>query len=98
MKGKLIRQVLFIFCITVAVLSASWLTFSILYDINLLFTEFILQFIFVISCLSLSIAILFSHEIVTEVKSEEIEYNETQKSIRDYYRYTQILDPPEMNN
>lgn len=92
------RQLLFIFCITVSVLSASWIIFSLLYDINLLFAEFLFQFIFVLSCLSLSIAILFSHEILADVESEVIEDKEKQKSIRDYYLYSQLLDPPEMNN
>ena len=98
MKSYIIRQLLFIFCIVVSVLSGSWIIFNLLYDIHLLFSEFLFLFIFVLSCLSLSIAILFSYEILADVKSEEIEDKEKQKSVRDYYRYTQLMDPPEMNN
>jgi len=98
MKGRRTRGMLFIFCLLLATLSASWIFFSVLKDINLFFTELIYQFVFIISCLSLIIALIYIHEILDEAKSKIKEKKEKQKNVRDYYQYTQLLDPPPMDN
>lgn len=98
MKGRRTRGVLFIFWLLLAALSASWIFFSVLNDMSLIFTEPIYQSVFIISCLSLFIAVISLHEILDEVKSKINEEKEKQKNIRDAYQYTQLLDPPSMNN
>jgi ABC-type long-subunit fatty acid transport system fused permease/ATPase subunit len=70
MKGRRKRDTLFIFCLLVATLSVSWIFFTVLKDINLIFTELIYQFVFVISCLSLIISLVYIHEILDEAKSK----------------------------
>jgi len=97
MKGKLNQQVLFIFCLIIATLSASWIIFTLIYDIYLIFTNFIYQFVLIILCFSFSISVISIHEIQTEIKSKILEEKEIQKSVSDFYQYTQLLDPPEMN-
>lgn len=98
MKGKIKRQVLFIFCLIAAALSTSWIVFSFLYDIDLILTKVTHQIILAITCLSLCISIIFTREILSEVKIQIEEDNEKQRSVRDFYQYAQLLDPPEMNN
>ncbi len=98
MEGKKAKQVLFIFWIILAILSSFWIIFTLLFDISLILTRFVYQFLFILSCCSITIAILSIREILSEVKSQIIEEKFKEKSIRDYYQYTQLLDPPEMNN
>lgn len=98
MKGKLNQQVLFIFCLIIATLSASWIIFTLLYDIYSIFTKFLYQFVLIILCFSFSIAVISIHEILTEIKSKILEEKEIQKSVSDFYHYSQLLEPPEMNN
>ena len=98
MKGRRTPGVLFIFWLLLATLSASWIFFSILNDMSLIFTESVYQFVFIISCLSLFIAVISLHDILAKVKSKINAEKEKQKNIRDFHQYTQLLDPPSMNN
>jgi len=98
MKGTRTRRILFIFWLFLATLSASWVSFNVLNDVNLIFTESVYQFVLIISGLSLIIAIISLHEILGEVKSKIKEEKEKQKNVRDFYQYTQLLDPPSMDN
>lgn len=98
MKGRRKRGISFIFCLLLATLSASLIFFTVLRDINLIFKELTYQFVFVISCLSLIISLIYIHEILDEAKSKMKKQKEKQKNIRDYYQYTQLLDPPSMDN
>jgi hypothetical protein len=41
---------------------------------------------------------MYFHEILDEAKSKIKEKKEKQKNVRDYYQYTQLLDPPSMDN
>jgi hypothetical protein len=98
MKGRRKRDILFIFCLLLATLSPSWIFFTVLKDINLIFTELIYQFVFVISCLSLVISLVYTLEILEVAKSKMKKQKEKQKNISDYYQYTQLLDSPSMDN
>lgn len=98
MKGRRTRGILFVFWLLLATLSTSWIFFSVLNDIKLILSELVYQFVFVISCLGFIIAVLSLHVTLTEVKSKINEEREKQKNVRDFYQYTQLLDPSSMNN
>ena len=98
MKGRKTRGILFVFWLLLVTLSTSWIFFSILNDIKLILSELVYQFVFVISCLGFFIAVLSLRVTLTEVKSKINEEREKQKNVRDFYQYTQLLDPPSMNN
>ena len=100
MKGRNFRGVLFIFWIILATLSAVWILFSVIFDVKLILTETVYQFVLLISCLSLIIATISIHEMLTNAKNKIIDQKIKEKNVRDVYRYQQLLNPPDadMNN
>ncbi|MCK4366067.1 MAG: hypothetical protein KAW45_08445 [Thermoplasmatales archaeon] len=100
MKGRNFQGILFIIWLIIATLSAIWILFSIILDVNLILTETVYQFVLLISCLSLIIATISIHEMLTNAKNKIIDQKIKEKNVRDVYRYQQLLDPPDadMNN
>lgn len=98
MKGRTTRKILFTFWLILATLSASWLILNLLGNVNLILIESVYQFVFIITFLSFFISVLSLHITIVEVKSKINEESEKQKNIRDYYQYTQLLNPPSMDN
>lgn len=98
MKGNITKGILFIFWLLLAALSTLWIFFTIITNINLILTETLYQFVLIISCVSILIAVISLNAIISEIKLEIKEDTEKQKNIRDYYKYNQLLDPPIMNN
>lgn len=98
MKGRNTRKILFIFWLLLATLSAAWIIFNVLNDINLIFSELVYRFVFIISCLSFFISVLSLHVILVEIKSKINEEREKQKNVREFYQYSQLLDPPSIDN
>ena len=100
MKGRNFQDILFIIWLIIATLSAIWILFSIILDVNLILTETVYQFVLLISCLSLIIATISIHEMLTNAKNKIIDQKIKEKNVRDVYRYQQLLNPPDadMNN
>ena len=100
MKGRNFQDILFIIWLIIATLSAIWVLFSIILDVNLILTETVYQFVLLISCLSLIIATISIHEMLTNAKNKIIDQKIKEKNVRDVYRYQQLLGPPDadMNN
>ena len=100
MKGRNFQGILFIIWLIIATLSAIWILFSITLDVNLILTETVYQFVLLISCLSLIIATISIHEMLTNAKNKIIDQKIKEKNVRDVYRYQQLLNPPDadMNN
>ena len=100
MKGRNFQGILFIIWLIIATLSAIWILFSIILDVNLILTETVYQFVLLISCLSLIIATISIHEMLTNAKNKIIDQKIKEKNVRDVYRYQQLLGPPDtdMNN
>jgi len=98
MKGRRTRGILFIFWILLATISILWVLFSIFMNINLILSELMYQFVFLVSWLLFIISAISLHGIMAELKSEINMEKEKQKSVQEYYQYTQLLDPPTMNN
>jgi len=100
MKGRKTRGILFFFCIILATLSGSWIFISILDGMKLFFTEFVYQFVFIMSCLSFFISVVSTHQILASVKEKIEDVKNKEKNVKDMYRYNQLLDPPDadMNN
>ena len=94
MKGKRTQKILFIFWTILAILTVFWIIIN-MFNINSLLTESVYQFVFILSCLCLSVSILSIREILADVKLEIVEENEKQRNIQDVYRYQQLLDPPD---
>jgi hypothetical protein len=100
MKGRKTRCVLFLFYLILATLSGSWVVFSIINRANLLFTEPVYQFVFIILCLSFVLAVFSIRESLNDTKYKIKDMKNKEKNVKDMYRYNQLLDPPdaEMNN
>ena len=98
MKGNIPKGILFIFWLLLATLSTQWIFFTIITNINLILSEKLYQYVLIISCVSLLIAVISLIAIISEIKLEINVDTEKQKNIRDYYKYNELLDPPIMNN
>jgi len=96
MKGKRNQKILFIFWTILLVLAIILMIFN-LFNIDLLFTEIVYQFVLILSCLSLFASIISIREILVDVKLKIVEENEKERNIKDVYRYQQLLDPPDTN-
>lgn len=100
MKGRSFQGILFIFWVILATLSTFWITFTFVNFYDLLLKESIFQFIFILSIVSLIIALVSIYDILVNAKQKIIIKQELERDIRDSYRYQQLLNPPdsEMNN
>ena len=97
MKGRSFQNILFIIWLIIATLSAIWIFFSIILDVNLIITKAVYQFVLLISCLSLVIATISIHEMLVKAKDKILDQQNKEKNVRNVYRYQQILSPPDTN-
>jgi hypothetical protein len=76
------------------------MSFTFVNAYDLILTHSIFQFVFILSIISLIIALLSIYDIIINAKQKIIFRQEREKDIRDSYRYQQLLNPPdsEMNN
>jgi hypothetical protein len=98
MKEKKLLRVLFIFWVILAISSAAWIVFHILTDFSIFLRQSLYQFVFVFCFFSLILAFLSVKGIIKDVNSNIEENNRKESSVRDYYQYCQLLEPPELNN
>jgi len=98
MKYSRNEKLLLIVWLMLATLSIIWIFFSLIFGLNLMINEKFFLFPFIISILSLFISIMYICRFPTKNKEENKEFIEKQSSVRDYYLYQQLLDPPDLNN
>jgi len=94
MKGKITQKVLFIFWTMLAIQSIVWIIFNI-FNVNLLFTKFTFQFVFILSSLSFFVSVISIKELFAEVKNIMNKEKIKQRNVKDVYMYQQLLDPPD---
>ncbi len=91
------RSLLIIYFILI-ILSIVWISFSLIFELKFMINEKIFLFPFIIAIFSLIISIISIYFCPTNNKEDKKEIIEKQDSIRDYYLYQQLLDPPDINN
>jgi len=100
MEGRKFRNSLFIFWLILTAVSVIWIMFTFYNYIDLMFTESAFLFVFIISWIGLIIASISIYEIFINDKDILNKKQKTQDTVKEVYRYQQVLDPPdaEMNN
>jgi hypothetical protein len=93
MKGLNSEKFLFIFWIILALLSIVWIFFNI-FNFNLIITKSTFQFVFILSCFSFFVSILSIKKLLVEIKYIIKEEKIKQRNVKDVYRYSQLLNPP----
>ena len=94
MKGFRTRGIVFIFWILLAILSLFWIVFSII------IFEIVYLFVFIMAFLGLLVAIKSINNMLINAKFSLKLKKEKENHVRDFYRYQQLLNPPDsdMNN
>lgn len=95
MKGKRTQGVLFLFWIILAILSTFWIVFILVNYLHLVLTLLIFQFVFILSYITLIIAVIDIYEILTNGNNIFNKREQREKNIEDIYRYQQLLNPPD---
>ena len=88
----------FIFSLFLAVLSISWFIFDIASDIGLIFKKISCQFALIMAFLSFSISAISLHKLLMIIRHDINRRKEKGKNIRDFHKYRQLLNQPDMNN
>ncbi len=68
------------------------------FNVNMISKKLIYDFVFVIALLNFVVAIISIRKLMIDVKHDKKIINRKEKNVRDFYQYTQLLDPPEMDN
>ena len=97
MKGIRYQRIQFIVWLSVAMLSAVWIIFNFVTNMSL-FSLPIYLFVFILGCLSFTMALLSIRKRVSDVKTKINEEKEHEENVKDFYLYQQLLNPPEINN
>jgi len=82
----------------VSLLFTIGLLMFIVININLILTVRLYQIIVLITVLNFMLFFVSYRKLSAEIKYDIDEHNQKEKSVRDYYQYIQLLDPPEYNN
>lgn len=98
MKDIRYQRIQFIVWLSVAILSAVWIIFSTIANMSLIFSLPIYLFVFILGCLSLTMALLSIRKRVSDVKTKINEEKEHEENVKDFYLYQQLLNPPDINN
>lgn len=94
MKGFRTRSIVFIFWLLLAILSTFFIIF------NIVNFEIVYLFVFIMAFLGLFIAIISINKMLIDAKYLLKLKKEKENNVRDFYRYQQLLNPPDsdMNN
>ncbi len=92
------ERLLLIILLLILIQSIIWICFSLLFEFKIIFNEKIFLFPFFIAFFSLIISSVSIYFYPTNIEEDKKEIIEKQDSIRDYYLYQQLLDPPNINN
>ena len=91
--------IVFIFSFVFLALSASWLIFRFFAGgINSIFKEIMGQITLIVVLISSLTAFLSIRKLLEDIRHEIDEINEIEKTVRDFCRYEQLINPPEMDN
>ena len=96
-KLNLIKTV-FSFWILLIVMSISWLVFIFYNNLNLIFTNALVLFAIIVSCISFITSIFFISKIIVDLIKEVNIEKEKQKSVSDVYKYNEVVEPPSIYN
>jgi len=88
----------FIFSLAFLILSVSWFIFRMVGYIGLISAEPVGQFVLAMACLSFLIAVISLYKILSDMRYKINDVKEKEKTVRDFYRYDQLLNPPDMDN
>lgn len=80
------------------ILSIIWICFSLIFKLNRIVNEKNFLFPLIIAIISFTITIISICFLPINNKKDNKEIIEKKDSIRDYYLYQQLLDPPDLNN
>ena len=94
MRERITMMITFLLSLPIALVSFLILFFN----VNMISKKLIYDFVFIIALLNFTIAIISIRKLMIEVKHDKKVINHKEKNVRDFYQYTQLLDPPEMNN
>lgn len=99
MTDRRVFSTVFIFSFAFLVLSVLWLVLRIATGgIGLIFTEIVDQIILIIGFLSFLIAFLSIRKLLEDIRYKINEIKEIEKTVKDYYQYEQLMNPPDMDN
>jgi hypothetical protein len=94
MKRVKMLTMVFTFWVLLIALSASWLLFLLINNIQMIYENFLLVIILVIACLSFFLSVFFIYQIIVDVLIEIKKAREKEKNIKDILQYEQVVDPP----
>jgi hypothetical protein len=97
MAQKKTLTTIFLFSTAFAILSALWLLFNIIGNIELLL-ETSYQFVVTLMFLSILVSIACLRKLLIDIRSKINKIKEKEKNIKECYQYDQLLNPPIMNN
>jgi hypothetical protein len=94
MEEKKTLILTFIFSLLITIISILFIIFN----INLILSENVYQFVLMVPLLFFFIAFFSLRRLLTEIRYDIDEKNDKEKNVRDCYQYFQLLNPPEINN
>lgn len=78
-------------------ISASWLLFNIIGNIELLLEPFY-QFVAILTCFTALVGITSLRKLLIGIRFKINDIKEKEKNVKECYQYEQLLNPPIMNN
>ncbi len=94
MKRVKILTIIFTFWVLLIIMSASWLVYLLLDNVELIYKDSFFVIILFLACLSFFLSFFFIYQIIIDVKYEIKKAKATEKNIRDIYQYEQRFEPP----
>ena len=97
MAQKKTLVVTFLLSVIFTILSALWLLFNIVGNIELLL-EPLHQLVVIVLFLSILISTVCLRKILVDIRFKINEIKKKEKNVKECYQYDQLLNPPIMNN
>lgn len=79
-------------------LFASICSFFLILNVNYVFTRLLYQLVLVFMILGFSISVVCLYKLLVMVRHRLVMKRKRGEIVRDWYRYHQLLNPPDMNN
>jgi len=84
----------FTFWVLLIILSASWLLFLLLNNIQNIYDNGFFVLVLIIACIGFFLSMFFIYQIVIDVLLEIKKERQKEKNIKDILNYEQVVDPP----
>lgn len=84
----------FTFWVLLIILSASWLLFLLLNNIQNIYENSFFVLVLIVACISFFLSMFFIYQIVIDVLFEIKKEKQKEKNIKDILNYEQVVDPP----